>query len=87
MGNLEDIEGKIDLETADVKAVTDSVKAIDLKVEGLYTLIKELQGQGVSDAAAARLNAKLGELATAKEALKTALSTVETDDEAEGDQG
>lgn len=66
MGNLEDLEAKID-------GLTEQAKQANETVEGLYKLISELTNNGISPEAAARLTAKL-------DTLKEELSKVPTDE-------
>jgi len=67
MGKLEEVLARQEL-------TLERVKAIDTVVEGLFQLIKDLTGDGVTEAAAALLLAKQDEI-------DAALAKVETDDE------
>lgn len=67
MGRLEDVLARQQL-------TLDKVQAIDLVVEGLFQLIKDLTGDGITEDAAAKLLAKEDEI-------DAALGKVETDDE------
>lgn len=67
MGKLEEVEAKLD-------AVKTNVEAVDVAVEALYEQIKQLTGNGISDAAAERLNTKIAEI-------EAAVAKVGTDDE------
>lgn len=67
MGQIEDLEAKLD-------AVKVNVEAVDTAVEGLYEQIKQMTGSGISNEAANRLNEKIV-------MIEEAVARVGTDDE------
>lgn len=68
MGHLEDAEARLD-------KIEQTVKDVDAAVELLHDEVKALTGNGITQAAADRLNVKF-------DAIEKALGSVPTDDEA-----